>query len=202
MMRQKCGLLFLIFVCGIMWVLGSGIPAAAQEDFPLEIRASVFFLSQDAMNALLKDGISGSELDDMQGRLSKEYNLLSQSESIVLKVGEYPLEIPAGRIDSMRKAAGSQVVVFFFDFSRPKEISDKFVPIERRSYSLHEGSSGIQEKQIKTGKWRIPSGYQNCRLFDFRNATLLKSPKAVFELNLDWNGENKNIKVILTQPSS
>lgn len=195
-------ILFFILVIGITGGSGTGIPAAAQEELPLEIRASVFFLSQDTMNALLKDGISPGELDDLQDRLSKEYNLLSQSESIVLKVGENPLEIPIDRIDSLWKAAGSQVVVFFFDFTRPKEVSDKYVPIERRSYILHEDSSGQQEKQIKTGKWRIPSGYRHYRLFDFRNASFFKSPKAVFELNLDWNGENKNIKVILAQPSS
>lgn len=196
--QRRNTLYFAAFLAGCL-NLGFFTQAYAQDALPLEIKAYVFFVSQEAMNGYLNEGITRNEFEEMQKKHFVETGLLPPGEPIALKLGDNRVDIPADRYELLQKAGGKQVLVFLFDLNRPKETSGNEASIGRRSYALVTGAdSTVKQAQVKEGKWKIPAKAQQFRLIDYRNVTLLKSGQIGYELSL---GENQAVKLILNAPS-
>lgn len=187
---------FLVGLLAVCLEMSVSMQTYAQDVSPYEIKAFVFFVSQETIDGYLKDGITKSELAEMQEEHFKAAALLPQAEPFALKLGDNAVDIPADRADALKKASGKQAIVFFFDFVRPKEASAAEASIERRSYAIAADAKSVL---VKEGKLRIPVKANQYRFFDYRSAALFKSGQAAYELNL---GDNKTVKLILKAPKS
>ncbi|MEW6236651.1 MAG: hypothetical protein AB1656_14800 [Candidatus Omnitrophota bacterium] len=144
--------------------------AAAAEEGPLAIHLYLFTMDKADMTAMLKDGLSGKELDQLQKERFEAGCLFKEKEAKQIKKGENKVDIPMEIVKAMPEDSSSKIIVFFYAINRTGEAAKQEMTLSRNSYIVTE-TDGVQKKLApKEGTWRLPAQSKPFRIMDFRNA--------------------------------
>jgi len=144
--------------------------ATAAEEGPLAIHLYLFTMDKADMAAMLKDGLSGKELDQLQKERFEAGCLFKEKEAKLIKKGENKLNIPMEIVKAMPEDSSSKIIVFFYVIDRTGAAAKQEMTLTRNSYVVTE-TDGVQKKlAAKEGTWRLPAQSKPFRVMDFRNA--------------------------------
>lgn len=172
----------------------AAVPGAHAQTSSSAVRVSVFSMETAAIQALVKDGLTDVEWQQLLNEALPAGNLLAEATATALAKETPSLPLVKEKLAELRQAGGTKSIVFIFTLSIGAEARESGGKVMRQGYAL--GAKG--EKLLpREGSWTIPAGSYRYRLVDFRHAPVLRPPQFIYELTTQFGTMEEAYKIVI-----
>ncbi|MBD3267012.1 hypothetical protein GF373_10110 [bacterium] len=187
---------FPFVVLGLLAVM-SPFVSAQETEFPVQVDAYVFSISETQIRGILEKGITRDELTQLQEKYFEAGCLLPKGKPLTLKIGENPIEISEEQIMDMQEAEDTEVICLFFEMIRKSEDLLPDGKIQRHSYAIALDKEGNQKRiGEKESIWTYPGGPPTYRYVDFRSAILFRYERLVYDLEFRLQDQKEKFTLL------